>query len=303
MATSTASLGGQPLVQAPRRLQQRGPHRLECRCRRRPPGATTPWKVDRGLPNCSRAEVYSAASRVASSHTPELDSGRAPTQRAVDGRRPDATSSSRGSRHRSVEREVADAARGRSSSARSTDTPAAAVSTRKTPTPSPRRRGTSTASATWPAGTLRPGPAAGVHSPSAVDGLTAAGTALGAGYLERRGEHGLARDDAGQPAGLLAVGAELGERSGRPRPWASTGTGATRRPCCLEHEADLDEPEPAAAVGLGQRDAEQAGVGELLPELAVDAVLAGLDLLHPLDGHRARGRPARPARARLPALR
>src|SRR4029078_4082473 len=51
-------------------------------------------------------------------------------------------------------------------------------------------------------------------------------------------------------------------------------------------EARLHEPEPAAAVLLGRRDAEKTRVGELLPQLAVEALLARLVLLDTLGRDR-----------------
>ena len=51
----------------------------------------------------------------------------------------------------------------------------------------------------------------------------------------------------------------------------------------LEHQAQLDQPEAAAPVLLGKRQREQPGVGEGPPEVAVDALVAPLDLLDPLD--------------------
>ena len=66
-----------------------------------------------------------------------------------------------------------------------------------------------------------------------------------------------------------------------------SGTGATARPG-LEQQAGLEVAEAAAADRLGQGDAEQAGLGQLAPEVAVEPVGSGLDLAQPLG--RARGR-------------
>src|SRR5205085_8009380 len=52
----------------------------------------------------------------------------------------------------------------------------------------------------------------------------------------------------------------------------------------LEQEGDLDEPEPAAADVLRERDAEQVGLGQLGPRAPVEALLAGLDLLQAVLG-------------------
>ena len=65
---------------------------------------------------------------------------------------------------------------------------------------------------------------------------------------------------------------------------AHSGTGATERPWASRTRARLDHAEAAAAVGLGNGQPEQVGLGQLGPQLAVEAVLAGLHLLDPLGG-------------------
>ena len=88
-------------------------------------------------------------------------------------------------------------------------------------------------------------------------------------------EHELARGDARQQRPLLLGAAELRDRQRaeqrgleqRDRRRAASGF--------FEDQRELEEAEPAAAVRLGQRDAEQARLRELPPQLAVEARRAG----------------------------
>ena len=56
------------------------------------------------------------------------------------------------------------------------------------------------------------------------------------------------------------------------------GTGATVRPISSSTTQVSRKPRPAAAVRLGQADAEEPGVGEGLPGPAVEPVVGRLDL-------------------------
>ena len=86
-------------------------------------------------------------------------------------------------------------------------------------------------------------PAVARRGSAVVGGSRGVGAELG----ERRGEHGVAGDDAGQQAAPLLVGAELGDR----RCAAGTsvvqhGTGATVRPTAPAGQAGLEEAEARA---------------------------------------------------------
>src|SRR6202022_3868922 len=58
--------------------------------------------------------------------------------------------------------------------------------------------------------------------------------------------------------------------------------GGDAPPLLLEEQAHLGEAEPAAPVLLRHGDGQQSGVGERTPQLAVDALLAALDLFDSL---------------------
>ena len=63
----------------------------------------------------------------------------------------------------------------------------------------------------------------------------------------------------------------------------TSGTGATVRPCWVAIRLSATIPMPLPPARSGKWDGEQAGVGELPPQVAVEAV-GGLDRLHPLGG-------------------
>ena len=70
----------------------------------------------------------------------------------------------------------------------------------------------------------------------------------------------------------MLVAAEVRER-GRAEPHhRERGHRRRRAPDLLQHDARLEEAEPAAADRLGQRDADEAGVGHRAPQLVVDGV-------------------------------
>ena len=81
---------------------------------------------------------------------------------------------------------------------------------------------------------------------------------------------------------------EGAEHEGRPQ-----RHGRHRVALRLEQEAELHEAVAGAAVGLGHGEAQQVGVGQGAPELAIDAVLTGLDRRDPLGVHQAREDPGR----------
>jgi hypothetical protein len=102
-----------------------------------------------------------------------------------------------------------------------------------------------------------------------------------AGLDQRRGEHGVAVDDAGQVRLLLVAGAELRNRQRAQHDRRQHGDRRDRTADLLEQQTQRDEAEAAAADVFRQRDAEQARFGELGPRLAVETLAAGFDLLEP----------------------
>ena len=140
------------------------------------------------------------------------------------------------------------------------------------------------ASATRAAGTQALVPES-THEPSAwavavVTGSVAAGQDHLADQLGHGGrEDRLAAGHAREPGLALRVGAEAVERQravDHRLDHGDVGRGAARR---LNDEAGRHEVEPGAPDVLAQMDAEQAGVGQLLPELAVEGpVVTGVRL-------------------------
>ena len=103
-----------------------------------------------------------------------------------------------------------------------------------------------------------------------------------AGLGERGRQHHVTAGDAGQPRVALRLRPPLGdgERAARHR-----GPQRDRRhdpTLLLEHEAELEHAEPAAADVVGQAQPEEVRVGELRPQRTVDALVARLDGLHAL---------------------
>ena len=102
------------------------------------------------------------------------------------------------------------------------------------------------------------------------------------------------------PRGASAPAARRPSRSARAagprgRRWPTAGP-APRPGPVLEDEAQLGEPEARPAVLLGDGQAEQVGLGQLRPQLAVEAVVGALDLGHPLGGRHAGEDAPRPPR-------
>jgi hypothetical protein len=132
--------------------------------------------------------------------------------------------------------------------------------------------------------------AAGTSTPSAEpvglgggEGPGAPGLALG---LDQGGRQDrLAARDARQPALLLLGAPELGDGQ-RAQHHRLEDRHRGRRAAHLLHDPrHLQEAQTGPAVGFGNRDAEQARLGELLPQGAVEArPFAALDLLLALVG-------------------
>ncbi len=166
------------------------------------------------------------------------------------------------------------------------------MSTRNTPRPSGVIAGTTSASAIGAAGTEI---LSAVQQPRrtlrAVVGLRGlelrVQRVVHADLGERGGEDRVALHHRGQPALPLIGRAELGDRERPAHDRRPVRDGRDDAALLLEHERELGEPEAAAADVLGQRDAEQVRVRERLPEVSVDAVVARLDGLDPLDRDRA----------------
>ena len=108
---------------------------------------------------------------------------------------------------------------------------------------------------------------------------------VGAAFGERGGQHDLARDDAGQPRRALFRRAELGDRHGAERHGRPERNRCDASALLLEEEGQFDHALAAASVLLGQAEADQVGVGELPPELAIETI-GLLDRLHPFDRRR-----------------
>ena len=106
---------------------------------------------------------------------------------------------------------------------------------------------------------------------------------MGALLRHRGGDHPLAGGRAGEPLLALLVVAELGQQQRR-------GAVHRERDRCDpatdldQHAAQLDEPEPGAAVLLGQVQREQTGGAEVAPQLGVEPVAGVLDGCHPVGG-------------------
>jgi hypothetical protein len=107
---------------------------------------------------------------------------------------------------------------------------------------------------------------------------------VGTPLAERRRQHDVSGDDAREPRLALGGGAELGDRQRAQRQRRPQGYRGHATPLLLQHQAQLDEPEAAAADVLGQAQAEQVRVGELPPQLAVEPVSRALDLLDAIHG-------------------
>ncbi len=283
-ATITSRVASRPAVESPRRLPQRDPHRLGVDVR---VGGLERDALERR----QRPAELLALRRVVGGHAQRAlrhaDLRRAqPDERAIQhpprargARRPASCSAGAPAKARcaTFDRSVV-AATVRS-------TPGPAGSTRNTPSsPSPVDAGTRTRSATWAAGTLGFSPSSRQVSPSRVavtwgrSGSLAPGSARAAvsttSPLATPGSH--ARCCSGEPNSAIGQRAEHERRPQRH--------GCHAPSLLLEEQAELGEAETAAAVLLGDGDGEQPGVGEGAPQLAVDALVAALDLLHPLDG-------------------
>ena len=95
--------------------------------------------------------------------------------------------------------------------------------------------------------------------------------------LDQRGRgHEAAGGQTGEERRLLLGGAEAGDRHPRERERRQRGHGRGPAAHLLQHEAELEQAQPCAAVLLGHRDAEQPGVGHGGPEVAIEAEVVAL---------------------------
>ena len=161
--------------------------------------------------------------------------------------------------------------------ARSSVTPGACGSTsaRSTP-PSSVRAGTTMRSARWAWGTASSVPSRTHPSPAARGPHRRHGRRAGRGAGQGGGQDHVAGDDAGQPAGALGLRAEAGERERAQHEGGPQRHRRHRVALRLQQQAELHQAVAGAAVGLGDGQPEQVGVGQRLPQVAVDALVAGL---------------------------
>src|SRR5262249_15629787 len=103
---------------------------------------------------------------------------------------------------------------------------------------------------------------------------------------QRRGEEERAVADPRQDALTLREATERVDRHRRPDDRGEIGQRGHRAPDLLEHQAGLEETQAASAHVLGERHAEESGVGQPLPFVGADAVVGGLDRAQPLARQR-----------------
>ena len=106
------------------------------------------------------------------------------------------------------------------------------------------------------------------------DGLDAEGVGAGVGLGDGEHEDGLAGDYGGDDVALLLVGAVLEDAGGVHGGDEHEGGEEAEGANVLEAEGEGDEAGVVAAVLLGDEGAEEADVGELLPEFVVELVVA-----------------------------
>ena len=114
----------------------------------------------------------------------------------------------------------------------------------------------------------------------------------GAAGQRGRQDH-LAGHDAGEPAGPLGPRAEMGDGKGAEHEGRPQRHGRHRVALRLEQQAELHEAVARAPIGLGHGKAQQVGIGQGAPELAIDAILTGLDRCDPLGIDQSREDPGR----------
>ncbi len=113
------------------------------------------------------------------------------------------------------------------------------------------------------------------------------GRGLGLGFVldQRGGEHGAAVDDAGQPLRLLLVGAELGDGQRARHGGVQERDRRNGAPDLLEQHTRVEDPVAQTTLTLGHGHAEEVGLGQLLPGVAVEPLRIGVELLQPLHRH------------------
>ena len=296
-------VGGQSFAQPPGGLPQGQARRPARRCSRSPAAATPPGRCRSARPNCSRVRAYSAVSCERALDDAELEGAQAddqPLAQPVHDLRPrPGRPSTRSSPSRTS-----------SSSMRATWSPSLTVCP-ETVTPVVVGPHQEDRDAVGAVGRYdeevgdRAGRHRGLHAgdgPAVVRPRGGGGRSVGherAVLADSSGQHAAAGGGVGQPPLTLRVVAELRDRqrSGAvpgKREWRHHAAGLD------DHAAQLEQPQPAAADVLRQREAEQPGVAELVPQLLVEAGAALLDLARAAPGcsgrrgsaSRARRRPA-----------
>ena len=164
--------------------------------------------------------------------------------------------------------------------ARSSVTPGARGSTSASSTPpSSVRAGTTMRSARWAWGTASSVPSNTQPDPASAPTRGAHrghGRRAARAAVQGRGEEHLAGHDAGQPAAALGLRAEAGQGERPQHEGGPQRHRGHRVPLRLQEQAELHQAVAGAAVGLGDGEPEEVGVGQRLPQLAVDALGAGL---------------------------
>ena len=124
-------------------------------------------------------------------------------------------------------------------------------------------------------------------------GLRRRGALVGALLGECCGEDRLAGDHCGEPALLLRLRPEAGDRHRAADDRRNQRDGDDAAALLLEQQAGVDEAAAAAAAVLGKGRAEQSRLGEGRPHLGIVAVAARLDFLQavacPVVGEDLRG--------------
>ena len=105
-------------------------------------------------------------------------------------------------------------------------------------------------------------------------------------------EDDVAGDDAGQPGGALGLGAEAGQRQRTEHERGPQGHGGHGVPLRFEQQAELHQAVAGAAVGLGDGQPEEVGLGQGLPQITIDAVGAAFDVGDLLRVDQTREQPA-----------
>ena len=212
---------------------------------------------------------------------------------------------------RAGEFELRVAAAGRASAARRATTPVAARVDQKSPIePSSQRAGTSMCVASAAHGTVVLTPVRRTTSPRLLGARRGRERIARLELGERGGQDALAARDLRQPRALAIFAAEARERQRAEHERREGGNGRHATPDLLEQETERQEAEVGSAVLLGDRDTEQIGLRERLPQGRVPGRASRLVLAQAFVASRdprgscapARRPPARLRESRSPRL-